>query len=171
MKIRIKTIQPIYGMADALKAARRKLESMSDMIEDHLIKAVVYDYTTNDFDHWVRHELATWIFDASQLRVKTKTGKLSQADYANYLFQSFGEDEHDIGTHLSIFYHKYVSSKQYPDFNMSWKLVTALTYAENTVRSSLSSLLSQKQNVSKKEIEDVLIGILQDAIAMKDELV
>lgn len=168
MKIIVHRKSLIYGMADKLADARRYIASISNKLEEHILKCVIYENSTNDYNKWIHSEIVPWLYSASDLRVKTRSGRLSKTDYEKYLFQAFGEDEHDVGNHVARFYNAYIKSGKYPDFVMHWWLIKAATYAESTVSDEFSTMFASSKAVANAQIEETLRDILKRAISIKD---
>lgn len=48
-------IEAIFGMAHDKKKTETKIEALSEQINNHIIKCVVYGNSTNDLRHWIYH--------------------------------------------------------------------------------------------------------------------
>lgn len=81
MRFKIK----IKDMAIPLSKAKVILENQKDAFSEHFTKICVWKNETNDLNGWIR-TLAIICSNVGGLEIKTKSGKLSKKEYANYFF-------------------------------------------------------------------------------------
>ena len=77
----------LKDMAMKLSKAKQILEDNSDAFAEHSAKILIYNNSTNDFNGWIR-TLAIICSNVGGLEVKTKSGKLSEKEYKELLFDS-----------------------------------------------------------------------------------
>lgn len=130
----------IVAMSFTRKECLAKLENLSPIINEHLMKCVIYsEELHNTLNHWT-NELAAWLCKANGYK---STSRLKEADYINSLFVDFGEDINDAEANLSIFQAHNDRSKEYPQFEITDELCNQLfdTY-QKLIEASLPHLVS-----------------------------
>ena len=160
MKRVIQTNTYIYAMATNKRKALDRLYSYSDQIEEHIIKCVVYgDSLTTDPLHWI-HEIATYLNAANIIKCKSN---LTEADYLDNLFPSFGDDLVDYQSSLWDFYDKHIKRRQiaqYPEFEITDELIKKyMETCQDIIQISLPYLVNH-QVLSVREWERLLLKYL-----------
>lgn len=156
----VQNSEAIYAMSHPKKIVLSRLCDLTEQINKHVIKCVVYQYaTTTDPEHWV-HEIAAWINKANCYKCKSK---LTEQDYEDTLFGAFGDELYDAKINLLEFRDKnvkYRSIGQYPDFEITDELVAKLfeTY-QQILAISIPQLISGEV-ISTKAWEAKLVSIL-----------
>lgn len=138
----------IIAMSFSRKECLAKLENLSPIIDEHIMKCVIYSEELNSSVNYWLNELAAWMCKANGYK---STTKLKAADYLNSLFIDFGEDINDAEANLSIFQAHNVRSKEYPEFEITPELCDKLykTY-QSIIDISIDQLVSgQRLTVSQ----------------------
>lgn len=157
-------LNKVYGMSLERDKAVSKMSSLSDRIEEHLLKCLVYKDSINDYRHWVDDELATWISLVNDITIKPKDKKLKAMDYQSNLFGGLGDTYADANFALHLFRSNHADSRKckepYPYFDITNELISATLDAFMDVQSTLCKVLAKKNDLDKASIAEVLHTIL-----------
>lgn len=110
----------IRAMSFTRSQALSKISSLSNTLNEHVIKCVIYQTILPDYiDHWTE-EIGIYLYNVNKIKSKTK---LKRADYIDSIFASFGTDMEDAEANLRLFK---IHNKEYPEFELSNKLIETL---------------------------------------------
>lgn len=152
----------IFGMATDKKKAEKKVESISDRINEHIIRCVVYKNTTNDLQHWIYDELTTWFDYINRIELKTKSGKFTEKSLDDILFGEFGDAVTDAEFNLALFRANVAKNgEEYPDFQVTVQLATELRSVYDEIRTTFMPIFTKKNNYSRTDIYNFLCKILK----------
>lgn len=155
-------IEAIFGMAHDKKKAETKIEALSEQINNHIIKCVVYRNSTNDLQHWIYDELTTWFDYINNIDVKTKSGKLSERSFDSILFSEFGENPKDAEFNLVVFRASVAKlGTEYPDFQITRNLAKKLNDVYTEIRTTFLPIFTKKNNYTRVDIYNMLSKILK----------
>lgn len=161
MKRWIKVKEDIWGMSMELGKAKKKIDSLSDIILEHVCKCVLYRNKTNDYRHWIYDEIATWISYINDVTIKPANKKMKAKDYANHLFGGFGDSYADARLNLNLEYNRCRKAKeQYPEVEITHDMITDMVNISNQLTSEFSELLSSNNDLTKEEIGNRVRNIL-----------
>lgn len=162
MKVAI--LSKVYGMSLVRDKAVSKIASLSDKIEEHLLKCLVYKNSTDDYRHWIDDELATWISLVNDITIKPKDKKLKVKDYQSNLFGGLGDTYADANFALHLFRSNYTDSRKckepYPYFDITTELISTTLDAFTDIQSTLCEVLAKKNGLDKANIAKLLHTIL-----------
>jgi len=169
MKMYIKSQKYIYAMSTERKKFIKQLESWEEELTEHIAKCVMYGDSlgVNKYNHWIEHEIATWLNDANDTLVKPSNKKLKPRDYASTLFAGLGTDRVDarVVLHdLQRMNHK--SAEPYPDVDVDSAMIERMFQASNSIVKTFLPILSSVNSLSKEDIERKLHEVL-DPICLK----
>ena len=157
----------IKAMAFPRKDGEKQVRKMADVICEHIMKCIIYGDTLECYNHWVDDELGAWFHDVNTiyLKIDRKPPKFKAAEYDEFIFSQFGEDEHDCKICLSGFRasnsDKY--GGRYPDFEVTSELASDLFKAVSELSRKMCRLLAEsspKDPASKSGIQDLLHNVL-----------
>lgn len=169
MKRYVISTVPIFGMAYERKKIIQRLEGFSKVILEHVAKCIMYGTNFRDYNHWIEHEIATWIVDASDMYLD-KNKKLKTRDYAEVLFGEFGTEVQDARTNLHIEQNRCRrSTPPYPEVVVDKEMISNMFEACNEIRDTFSPLLSQKAPLDKDDVEATLHHILYKYCKQEDQ--
>lgn len=135
-------------MSFPLSVVKDKLSSNSKVLNEHVIKCVVYKDSLNCLDHWI-DEITTWAYEASKHRCKSK---IKSKVYEGTLFAWFGNDKTDCESNLLGFYSKFVIQlKKYPKFEIDQELISQLLDVYIHLKSSLINMYTTPWTYSKED--------------------
>ena len=141
---------------DKMRARRKK-------IAEHLAKCAMYGDSLGPgkYNHWIEHELATWISEINEITCKPKGKKLKASKYADNLFGLLGDDKADSRSAL-IDLQLYNSTKknQYPEVKIDDDMVDRMFAVSKQMLGKVVPLLSVKNDFSKQDIENLLHSLL-----------
>lgn len=110
----------IRAMSFTRSQALSKISSLSNTLNEHVIKCVIYQTILPDYiDHWTEG-IGIYLYNVNKIKSKTK---LKRADYIDSIFASFGTDMEDAEANLRLFK---IHNKEYPEFELSNKLIETL---------------------------------------------
>lgn len=150
----------IFGMALPRKQIFAKLSALSEDINIHVIKCVVYSDILPDSMHQWISELSAWFAQASRYKCKSK---LKASDYAQTLFSAFGEDVYDADANLTgyqLINAKSIKSEGYPDFEVTQQLINKLFQTYQSIISETTPVLISGQCRTASEWVKILEPIL-----------
>lgn len=141
---------------DKMRARRKK-------VAEHLAKCAMYGDSLGPgkYNHWIEHELATWISEINEITCKPKGKKLKTSKYADNLFGLLGDDKADAKSAL-IDLQLYNSTKknQYPAVDIDSDMVDRMFEVSKQMLGKVVPLLSVKNDFSKHDIENLLHSLL-----------
>lgn len=148
--------------------AKKRLDAYASIIEEHIIKLLVYsDIRPNDIQGWI-HTVANWIHQGDSITVKPSAKKLSVADLESSLFNFMGTETRDYMSALYAFEANNLSGKlnsgnkeSYPTFDISMDLAADLMELCEDVKEVTMPLLCDKQDHSLNEYEAALQPIFR----------
>lgn len=162
MKI-LKSVRPIFGMSYTRSKAIEQIKGLSDPIERHLIKCIVYGDTTNDLYHWVHDEIAQYLHSIHTICVKPNNKKLKRTQYEDLIFGSFGNTRNDVKTSLLIFRAWNNRTKQYPEFEVDEDMVDRLFKTVTNMKEKVIPILITTANLDRENfynlIKDIIVTI------------
>lgn len=145
------------GFAFNKTIAKDKLTGPSKVLNDHVLKGVIYGDSLGYSSHWI-DEISTWLYLCSKVSCKSK---MKPSLYKQTLFSWFGETKEDCESNLYDFMFKYVDrSKKYPSFEIDKPLIEHLykvytELANKTISMYTDKYIHTKQDY-KKMVEDIL---------------
>lgn len=147
----------INEMALPLKIASQKIRDKSEVIFDHLLKCVIYKNETGSFNHWIT-EIATQFSYCDNLKIKSKSGKLSEDAYYKALFSdTVADEESDMKFYLSDFQLQYCyKTHKYPDFEITDKLCHEVWTTCSRIYEGASNLMSSQKDHTLQQYKEFL---------------
>lgn len=140
-----------------------KMKGRKKKVAEHLAKCAMYGDAlgSSKYNHWIEHELSTWIAEINEITSKPKGKKLKQSAYANYLFGAIGDDRADaraVLTDLQL----YNGSRPnpYPYVEVDEEMVDRMFAITEQMLGKVVPILSTKNNFSKTDIESLLHNLL-----------
>ena len=132
----------INEMAFSRSKALEKIENVSMVIFDHLIKCFFYKGVNRDLHHWIHDEIVPQFEYISRLKVKTPSGKLRKEEYYKALF--VGKDKDDFEAELYGFKAR---NRHYKDFNITTDLINLLynKYCD-IINKSVEAIINNEHN-------------------------
>lgn len=110
----------IRAMSFTRSQALSKISSLSNTLNEHVMKCVIYQtILPNYMDHWTE-EIGIYLYNVNKIKSKTK---LKRADYIDSIFASFGTDMEDAEANLRLFK---IHNKEYPEFELTDDLIKRL---------------------------------------------
>lgn len=162
MKIFIRSKQEITAMSYERKAILDKAFRISDRIQEHILKCVIYSKNYRDYKHWIEEELATFFSDINDMTPK-KGFKIKDVDYRKNLFSAFGDELEDAKREVKIFHRTFVEKHPdpYPDFNIVPELYTTYFHAWQELRDEIYHKIGKySKETSHEEISKLLHSVL-----------
>lgn len=166
MKRLIRSAQSILGMADSREKIRNAALSYSDEVAMHVMKCVIYSSESPYYNHWI-HEIANWIFEVSDMSPK-KGFKIKPKDYAEWVFNYFGEDLDDYKRDVRRFHNDHVNHGNYGEFDISYDLYSTLYGVALDLKSQIPSRMNAYTSI--REVQDDLHRILDSKCTCTDWL-
>lgn len=152
---------PIYCMATPRAKAISLMQGLEDEINEHIIKAIVYENTTGNLEHWIE-EIAEWLYQIDQIEVKPHSKKLREKDYCNNAFGCFGDAVSDAGVYLTSFrVNTAKKGKVYPDFTVTDKLQERLFTAWSMFLKTFPPIFATKNTYTKQDFIRMVSSILK----------
>ena len=134
-------------MAFSKSKAIEKIQNVSTIIFDHLIKAFIYKNTTNDLHHWIHDEIVPQFEYISRIKIKTPSGKLKEVEYYKAITSSVGEDKDDFEAELYGFFAR---NRSYKKLNITKELVDNLYEKyNNVIDNCIKAIINNNQNFEK----------------------
>ena len=148
----------VFCQAFSLSTVKDKLTADSKLINEHVLKCVIYYDDLNCLSHWI-DEITNWIYQASTVSSKHR---ISKKVYEKTVFGWFGEDIQDCRSNLYEFYSKFVKKrKAYPKFEISEQLVDQVYRAYRELESEIIDMYTSKYNYSKSDYLEAVTDILK----------
>lgn len=153
----------ILGMSLEKSTALKQMKSFSDVVNEHILKLVVYgDIRKDDIRGWI-NTIANWIHQADDITLKPKSRKPSEEQIMSSLFRFAGDDIRDYERALFAFKADNLSGKfssesksEYPDFEVTSELTKELMVnCDELIRATLP-LLRDKNNHSLDEYRNAV---------------
>ena len=154
-----KLLKTIIAHADQLKSAKTEVYHMNYQIITHIIKVLLWENQTGGLNHWIQ-ELTSFLTPLANIKVKTKSGKLSRSDYKNNLFKPKCEDFAEFDDMVWFTCENMVQSHQYSypekeiDTRELWQIF--LTFEDKCL-----DLLSSSGKVFDRDFEKILRGLIK----------
>lgn len=153
----------IQAMSIAQSDLINKIKARRQKVAEHLEKCAMYGDTLGEgkYNHWIEHELATWISEINELTTKPSGKKLKPEAYSELLFGLLGNERSDSRSAL-IDLQLYNSKKkdQYPYIEIDNKMVNRMYKITQDMLGKIVPLLSSKNRFTKKDIESLLHSML-----------
>lgn len=153
----------IMAMAVSKDDIIEKMKGRRKKVAEHLAKCAMYGdgLGSGKYNHWIEHELATWISDINDLVSKPKNKKLKPDTYAEKLFGALGDSKSDAKSAL-IDLQLYNDSKQnkYPYVEIDEEMVGRMHKITQSMLTKIVPILATKNSLSKEDIENLLHSIL-----------
>lgn len=140
-----------------------KMDGRRSKIAEHLAKCAMYGDAlgSGKYNHWIEHELATWISEINEITSKPKGKKLKQSQYAEHLFGALGDERSDARSALiDLQLYNEKSPKPYPEVCIDEEMVDRMYEISQAMLGKIVPILSTKNNFSKHDIEQILHNIL-----------
>lgn len=156
----------ICAMAEPKSEIKKKMEARSDKLVEHLAKCAMYGdgLGSNKYNHWVEHEIATWISEINELVSKPDGKKLKAKFYENILFGGLGDDLSDARANLTdLQLYNGTKSNPYPKVEINDVMVDRMYAISQQMIGKVVPILSTKNSFSKKDIEQ-LLHVIMDPI-------
>lgn len=153
----------IFAMAIEKDKLEQRMRSWSDLIVEHLAKCAMYGDTLpgNKYNHWIEHELATWLSDTNDSICKHNNKKLKPSQYESILFGWLSDSPADARANLhDLQIHNKKHSNNYPYVEVDSDMISRMTEISKRILATFIPLLASKNDLSKKDIEDKLHEIL-----------
>lgn len=169
MKRYIQSQEYISAMATEQKKLIKQLESWEEIVTEHIAKCVMYGDSLgiDKYNHWVEHEIATWLSDANDILVKPFNKKLKPHDYQSTLFAGLGDDKVDARVALHELQRRNnKSTEPYPYVEVDDKMIEKMFEVSGLIVKTFVPILSDTNSLSKKDIETKLHEVL-DPICLK----
>lgn len=131
----------INEMVFSRSKAIEKIENVSIVIFDHLIKCFIYKDTTNDLQHWIHDEIVPQFEYIS--RINVKSGFLKGKDYIKAIKSSAGEDVNDFEAELYGFKAR---NRKYKSFDITPELVSLLYNKYNSIINKCVEAIINKEH-------------------------
>lgn len=145
----------VRAMSFTRSQALSKISSLSDTLNEHVIKCVIYQTILPDYiDHWTE-EIGIYLYNVNKIKSKTK---LKRADYIDSIFASFGTDMEDAEANLRLFK---IHNKEYPEFELSNKLIETLFEVYSKLIDKSISIFTSGKRLSITEWIHVVEPILK----------
>lgn len=153
----------IQAMSIAQSDLIAKIKSRRVKVAEHLAKCAMYGDMLGEgkYNHWIEHELATWISEINELTTKPSGKKLKPEAYSELLFGLLGDERADSRSAL-IDLQLYNSKKknQYPYIEIDNEMVNRMYKITQDMLGKIVPLLSSKNRFTKKDIENILHNLL-----------
>lgn len=143
-------------LIDKMKGRRAK-------IAEHLAKCAMYGdgLGSGKYNHWIEHELATWISEINELTAKPKGKKLKPSKYADYLFGLLGDERADAKSALiDLQLYNSKKSNSYPYVEIDDAMVDRMFEITKAMLGKVVPIIASKNSFYKKDIEQLLHTIL-----------
>lgn len=153
-----KLLKLIIAHADQLKKAKDDIHNLNYQVLTHLVKIMLWKNTTGDLSHWAQ-ELTAWLYPLANIKVKTKSGKLSQRDYEKNLFDPKAETLEEFKDFTENTYNNLVVSYNYP--KTTWDIKLLWKYFKNFKIKCLELLVS-KNKVTEQDFKNMIVDSIKD---------
>lgn len=150
--------RPLLEMAMERSELINKIRSKRDLMEEHILKCMVYENITNDLKHWVS-EVSSYIGKISNNTVKPNNKKLTKAQYCTHLFGYAYDSLSNMYTLLDDFQYK-MNKRNYPDFKITKELKEKCFSIGNPFMLETSKMLSENKKYSNRDFGDLLLNLL-----------
>ena len=140
-----------------------KMKGRKKKVAEHLAKCAMYGdgLGSGKYDHWIEHELATWISEINEITAKPKGKKLKPSAYADYLFGALGDERADARSALiDLQLYNSDKAKPYPEVEIDEDMVDRMYAITQQMLGKVVPILSTKNNFNKQEIENLLHSLL-----------
>ena len=161
MKIWVRSSQSIYGMSMELKKARKKFESLGEIIAEHVCKCILYRVDYKDYKYWIEVEIGDWLSYINDVEIATPRKRLKSSEYDSLLFGGLGNDRADARLNLEMTYRKCKkATPPYPDVIITDDMVGNLVNATAEIRSIVPKKLATKNSLTKEDFGIAIHQIL-----------
>lgn len=150
--------RPLLEMAMERSELINKIRSKRDLMEEHLLKCMIYENTTNDLKHWVS-EVSSYIGKIANDTVKPNNKKLTKNQYCAHLFGYDYDSLSNMDTILDDFQYK-MGKRGYPDFKITKELKEKCFSIGNPFMLEVSKILSENKKCSNRDFGDLLLSLL-----------
>ena len=153
----------IQAMSIAQSDLVAKIRARRVKVAEHLEKCAMYGDMLGEgkYNHWIEHELATWISEINELTTKPSGKKLKPEAYSELLFGLLGDeraDSHSALIDLQLYNSK--KKEQYPYIEIDNKMVNRMYRVTQEMLGKVVPILSSKNRFTKKDIENLLHNLL-----------
>lgn len=148
----------IRGTAIDRQKAITRIQSLSDNIEDSIIKLCIFEDNTRDYQHQI-DELATWFDTINKVVLKSSKSKFSYDEYDELVFGGFGTSYSDCKLALLAWKANNQKSKKYSDVDITKSDVNQLFAVVSQLREQFNELFASKNSVTRHSILDMLAEI------------
>lgn len=148
----------IYGMSYDRSTAKMKIASLSNKVEEHILKCIIYGNSTNSYQGWVK-ELAAWISFVNDVTIKPGKKKLKRKDYEDTLFKCIGDDVADVRLSLLSFQMNFASDRSnepYREFEIDEYLVKKAYKVLINFKSKIGEILPIRNDLETSEIASII---------------
>ena len=150
----------LIEMAANRSKAMDECRSEMKVIQEHIIKCVLYSHRFFTVRHWINNELTPAVWGIGNIKVKTPSGKLSENDYKQIFNEVFDEDIGDAYMHLHHFYVMNMKSKEYPIKQPADDDARKLFHIYEYFRNNLVKKFATERDIDKTVINKILWEIL-----------
>ena len=163
MKIWIRSSQSIYGMSMEQKKARKKFDSLGDVISEHVCKCVLYRKSYKDYDYWIEREISGWISYINDVVISIPRKKLKSSEYDSLLFGGLGDDYADARLNLEMVYSQCKKEDPpYPDVHIDDSMIGDLVEVTEGLRQSIPDKLATVNSLTKEDFVAEVHRILDE---------
>lgn len=153
----------IRAMSIEKSKLEKRMEAWSVLIAEHLAKCAMYGDSLGQgkYNHWVEHELATWLSDTNEIVCKHNNKKLKPRQYEEQLFGWLGNSRADARVNLHELQRKNRSSSEpYPEVEVDDKMIEGMYQISQAVIERFVPLLATRNSLTKQDIESILHNIM-----------
>lgn len=153
----------ICAMAEPKDKIKKKMKTRSDKIVEHLAKCAMYGDSLGPgkYNHWIEHELATWISEINELVSKPDGKKLKLKFYQDILFGALGDSRADAKANLTdLQIYNSRKSNPYPKVEIDDDMVDRMCIISENMLGKIAPILSTKNNFNKRDIEQLLHNLI-----------
>ena len=153
----------IEGMSVSKDEMITKMKNRAPKLAEHLAECAMYGdgLGRSKYNHWVDHEIATWLSDINKLPSKPKNKKLKPNDYAFYLFDPLGDEWSDaeVALHDLQLYNS-SKSNSYPFVEVDESMIRRMFDITQIMLTKIVPILASPNSLTKKDIEGILHTLL-----------
>ena len=153
----------IRAMSIEKNKLEKRMEAWSELIAEHLAKCAMYGDSLGEgkYNHWIEHELATWISDTNDAICKHNNKKLKPKQYEEMLFGWLGNSRVDarVNLHELQRYNK-STSDPYPDVPVDDAMIDRMYKISKLVVQRFVPILATRNSLTKQDVESILHNII-----------
>lgn len=143
-------IDNIYGMSITRSDAKKRIQGMASVIEEHVSKLAVYsDVRPNDVNGWKR-TIARTLADIATIRTKPNNRHLTLRVLEDNLISGFGDDDADLFVLIDSEALKLMSDHNhdpYPDVDVTLDMVDTARDFRRMLHDACKLIAESKQDI------------------------